>query len=165
MAFFFFLLLTGFAWMGLRGEVGIAAFLTGCVFGALAWRIEKARSRLRFAPARALRFSVAGARVLVLFLGELAIANWLQLRIVLAPRIEVHPQWISFYTELESPALRALLAVLICLTPGSITCEELLESDGRVRLFLHALDTTDAEALVARIRSRLEEPLRALELA
>jgi multicomponent Na+:H+ antiporter subunit E len=165
MGFFFLMLLSGFAWMGLRGDVGGGAFVTGCVLGALIWRLEAARSRLRFTPMRAIRLTWLGARVLVLFLAELWIANWVQLKIVVAPRIEVRPHWISFYTRLESPPLRALLAVLICLTPGSLTCEEIVESDGRVRLFVHALDTTDPRSVVARIRERLEEPLRALERA
>jgi multicomponent Na+:H+ antiporter subunit E len=163
MAFFFFLLLSGFAWIGLRGEAGLAEFVTGSVLGALTWRFERARSRQRFAVGRALRLTGAGARVFVLFAIELAVANWQQLKIVLAPRIEIQPRWFSFHTELESPALRALLAVLICLTPGSLTCEEELESDGRVRLYVHALDSTDPDADIERIRRRLEEPLRALE--
>jgi multisubunit Na+/H+ antiporter MnhE subunit len=100
---------------------------------------------------------------MVYFVWELAVANWQQLRIVLAPRIDVQPHWIHFDTRIESPALRLALGVMISLTPGSLVCDEVEGADGRVCLWIHILDGEDAEATLERIRQRLEAPLAALE--
>jgi len=98
------------------------------------------------------------------FVWELVVANVQQLRVVLSPRIDVDPCWVHFDTVLESPALRALLGVMISLTPGTLVCDEFERPDGGVCLWLHILDTDDAPAAVARIRERLEAPLRSLEI-
>ena len=86
-----------------------------------------------------------------------------QLRIVLAPRIDVHPGWIRFDTELETPAMRVLLGVVLSLTPGSLTYEESISEDGACDIALHVLDLRDEDRLVERIRARFEAPLRAME--
>lgn len=163
MAFVFFLALAGVAWMGLRGDLGPGAFVTGAIFGAIAWRLEHAYSSERFDPRRALRLVWRATKVAVSFAGELIFANWHQLRVVLAPRIDVQPHWIHFDTRIESPALRLVLGVMVSLTPGSLVCDEIEGSDGSVCLWIHILDSQDPEQVLARIRRRLETPLRALE--
>lgn len=164
MAFVLFMLLAGLAWMGLRGDLGPGAFVTGAAFGAVAWRIEHAHSSQRFSPGRALRLSLQSAKVLLSFLGELVAANWHQLRVVLAPRVDVQPHWVHFDTRLESPALRLVFGVMISLTPGTLICDERERADGSVCLWIHILDGEDPQAVVARIRERLEAPLRELEV-
>jgi multicomponent K+:H+ antiporter subunit E len=75
----------------------------------------------------------------------------------------VHPGWIRFDTELETPAMRVLLGVVLSLTPGSLTYEESILADGTCDISLHVLDLRDEERLVKRIRARFEAPLRAME--
>ena len=91
------------------------------------------------------------------------VANVQQLRIVLAPRIDVQPGWIRYRSELETPALRALLGAMISLTPGSLTYEESLLPDGSWSIALHVLDMRDEAHVVEQIRRRFEAPLRAME--
>jgi multicomponent Na+:H+ antiporter subunit E len=163
MAFVLFLLLTGFAWMGLRGDVGVGTFATGMLLGAVVWRVERVRSSKPFQPGRALRLVLRSVAVLSSFGWELLVANWHQLRIVLAPRIDVQPCWAHFDTQLESQALRLVLGVMISLTPGTLICDEVERSDGSVCLWIHILDSDDPDAVIERIRQRLEAPLCALE--
>jgi len=156
-----FLILGGFAWMGLRGDATPAAFAIGAglalVMGAVVGGLH------RDAEGRSIWLGRirGGARLLVGFPVEVVLANLHQLRIVLAPRIEITPRWVHSRTALETPGLRAMLGVMISMTPGTITCEE-GGPDGRT-VWIHALDArTDAE-VTERIRARLEAPLRALE--
>jgi multisubunit Na+/H+ antiporter MnhE subunit len=112
---------------------------------------------------RALRLAWQGLQLFAVFLWELVVANLEQLRVILAPRIAVTPGWIRIRSDLETPAARALLGVMISLTPGSLTYEEGPTEDGSWILSLHVLDLRDEEQLVAQIRSRFESRLRAME--
>lgn len=163
MSTFFAAILAGLVWMGLTAELGWGAFAVGAILGLLIGRFEGARARRPFGPVRALRLTVLGVRVLVVFLWELAVAAGQQLRIVLSPRVDVRPAWIRFRCELETPALRALLGAMLSLTPGSLTYEESAGEDGGWMIALHILDLRDEQQLVRQIRTRLEAPLRAME--
>ncbi len=163
MATFFLTIVSGLAWMGLTADIGWGAFGFGAIVGLGIRRFAGGRDRQRFGPLRALRLTGLGVRLLLVFLWELAVANIEQLRIVLAPRIELQPGWIRFQSELETPALRALLGAMLSLTPGSLTYEESPGEDGGWSIALHVLDLRDEARLVERLRSRLEAPLRAME--
>jgi multicomponent K+:H+ antiporter subunit E len=163
MSTFFIAILTGLAWMGLVGEVSWGAFATGAISGLVIRRFGGARARRPFGPIRALRLTWMGFRFLVIFFWELLVSVFEQIRIVLAPRIDVKPSWIRFSTELESPAMRVVLGVVISLTPGSLTYEESISEHGACEIALHVLDLRDEEGLVQRIRTRFEAPLRAME--
>ncbi len=163
MSTFFVAILTGFAWMGLTAQVDWGSFAVGTVIGLAVWRIEGARARRPFGPVRALRLTALGLRLLAVFLWELVGASIEQLRIVLAPRIDVHPGWTRFNTELETPAMRAVLGLMLSLTPGSLTYEESISEDGVCNLAIHVLDLRDEQRLLDQIRTRFEAPLRAME--
>jgi multisubunit Na+/H+ antiporter MnhE subunit len=163
MSTFFVALLTGVAWMGLLGEIGWGHFAVGVVFGLAIWRVEGVQARRPFGPLRALLLVGLGLRFLAVFAWELLVAVVDQLRIVLAPRIDVQPGWIRFDTELETPSMRVVLGVVLSLTPGSITYEESTLEGGGWAIELHVLDLRDEARLVERIRSRFEAPLRAME--
>jgi multisubunit Na+/H+ antiporter MnhE subunit len=163
MSTIFFAILVGVAWMGLTAEIGWQAFAVGAAGGLVIRRLEGARAGRPFGPLCALRLVWLGARLVGVFLWELVVANLEQLRIVLAPKIDVHPGWIRFRSELESPPARALLGAMISLTPGSLTYEDSAAEDGTWTVSLHVLDLRDEERLVARIRARFEKPLRTME--
>jgi len=120
-----------------RGKRPPAGAMTGKVPGKAAWAI------LRLA----LRFS-----------RELVLANLQQLRLVLAPRVQLRPRWLVYRTELQDPKLQVLLGILISLTPGTVTAD--LKSD---RLLVHVLDSEDPEAVADRIRCRFEVILKELD--
>ena len=159
----FVTIMAGLAWMGLMGETGWGVFTAGAVIGFVIWRVEGGRARRPFGLVRALRLVWLAIRLLVVFLWELVVANVEQLRIVLAPRVDVCPGWILFRSDLETPSMRALLGALISLTPGSLTYEESVAEDGGWIISLHVLDLRDEERLVQQIRTRFESPLRAME--
>jgi multicomponent Na+:H+ antiporter subunit E len=164
MASFFVALLTGITWMGLTADFGLGALAVGSLLGLGLWRLQRSAAGRRFALVPALRLAAIGSRLFAVFLWELVVANVGQLRIVLAPRIDIRPGWILYRSALQTPAARALLGAMISLTPGSLTYEELADEDGHWTISLHILDLQDEEALIEHIRSRFEAPLLAMEL-
>ena len=153
----FTLALAAIVWFGLRGSFGASAAL---VLGALAMALVlRSPAWALRPPKRWVRKAVAVVHVLALFCWELLLSNMQQLQVVFGPSRRVQPHWLSFRTELESPALRALLGMLISLTPGTMTVD--VEEDGTV--WVHVLVAEDDEAVVRRLRTVLERPLRRLE--
>jgi multisubunit Na+/H+ antiporter MnhE subunit len=163
MSTFFFAILAGLVWMGLTADLGWGAFAFGAVVALTLGRFSGPRAHRRFGPLRALLLVGLGLRLLVVFLWDLLLANLEQLRIVLAPRIDIQPGWIRFRSELETPAMRALLGAMLSLTPGSVTYEDISSEEGCF-ICLHVLDLRDEEQFVARIRRRFEAPLHAMEV-
>jgi multisubunit Na+/H+ antiporter MnhE subunit len=166
MSTFFYMLLAGFVWMALRQSIALSTFLMGALIGVVVWRTIGAPARRPFTPLRALQFAWLSGGLLVLFLWELLVANIEQLRVIFAPRIDIQPAWVDYRSELESHASRALLGLMIAMTPGSITCEEIedLEEGSEVcHVRIHLLNSKDPDAALERIRTRLEAPLLKLE--
>ncbi len=148
----------GFVWVGLRGQADLGTFCVGAVLTAVtAWSLRIA-PRGSFSPVRWARGALILAQIGLFFGVELARANVRQLRLVLSPRLRVRSRWVHFTTRLEHPATRAMLGVLISLTPGTVT-EEL---DGN-ELCVHVLDAEPDEDPLAVIRERFEAPLARLE--
>jgi len=162
MSTFFFAILAGLVWMGLNESVRIGDFAFGVIVALAVGRVSGVRAHRPFGPFRALILVGLGLRLLVVFLWELLVANLEQLRIVLAPRIDVRPGWIRFQSELETPAMRALFGAMLSLTPGSVTYEDVSTDEG-CYVCIHVLDLRDEGKLVEHIRTRLEAPLHAME--
>lgn len=105
-----------------------------------------------------LRRAAALLRLLARFSQELVVANLEQLRIVLAPRVRVKPQWLVYRTVLRDPRLRLALGLMISLTPGTVTAD--LEGS---YLMVHVLDSDDPGRVELRIRQRFESVLQELD--
>jgi multisubunit Na+/H+ antiporter MnhE subunit len=115
---------------------------------------------------RAVRLTFLGASVFIVFVKELILANLHQLRIVLAPRIEVQPYWLRFCTRLETPAMRAVMGSMIVMTPGTVAYGETKTEDGKWIIEVHALNAAseaDAQNIINRIREKFESRLRRME--
>ena len=69
-------------------------------------------------------------------------ANFVVIRLILAPKIEVEPCLVRIHTKLRTNAARVALANSITLTPGTVTVA--LEGD---ELLVHALNRKMAEGL------------------
>lgn len=151
-------LLAGVVWMGLLGRLDPLAFVIGGLAGVLLTRAQGLRLTWHLSPRRLGSGLAVALELLALFSLELLLANLQQLRLVLAPRLVVRPRWLRYRTTLETPALRALLGVMVSMTPGTLTVEE--EGD---ELIIHVLDAAGEQEVAQRIRRRLEAPLRRLE--
>ena len=107
-----------------------------------------------------LRRARAALLLAVIFLWDLLIASFAVARIVLSPTIRTSPAIIVVPVALERPWAVALFAYFTSLTPGS-TC--LHVSEDRKRLYVHVLNTADAEASITRFKHLYERWIRELE--
>ena len=152
--------------MGLRGDLGVYTFFIGMLLGFGLWRLFRFRSRRPFSIARATRLTFLGLSVFIVFLKELLLANLQQLRIVFTPRIKVSPHWLQYHTELETPAMRAVLGSMIVMTPGTVAYKETGAEEGGWTIAVHALhakDEEEAQKILDRIHERFESRLRQME--
>ena len=143
-------------WYGLRGSLGPSAVL---VLGALGAAVLVGRKQSRgvvqlVATSRSSRPRGAAVRA-----GSSSSRTCSSFGSCSAPARLVQPHWLQFSSELESPALRALLGTMISLTPGTMTVE--LDDDGTI--WVHVLVAEDDNEVIRRIRDVLERPLRRLE--
>ena len=77
------------------------------------------------------------AAYLAMLLWEIIKANFQMVRIILSPKIEIHPLIVYFQSPVRTDFAKIMLTYSIMLTPGTVIFE--LEGD---RLGIHAIDST-----------------------
>lgn len=90
------------------------------------------------------------------FLSDIVVANFQVARIILDPGRVPRPRFVV-PLALHDPLVVTVLAGVISLTPGTVSTRL---SEGGKTLVLHCLDVADEQALLRRIRTRYEAPLR-----
>jgi multicomponent K+:H+ antiporter subunit E len=90
-------------------------------------------------------------------LWDIVVSNVTVARIVLNPRSDPQPAWVDVPLQAEHPTAVALLASIITMTPGTLSC---VIDEQRRSILVHALDCSDAAELAAQIKDRYERPLR-----
>jgi len=109
---------------------------------------------------RLLRRARAALLLALIFLWDLVIASLGVARIVLSPRIRTAPAIVVVPVTLKQPWAVALFAYFTSVTPGS-TC--LHVSEDRSKLYVHVLNTADADASVTRFKTLYERWIAELE--
>lgn len=99
---------------------------------------------------------LAWALLGVLFLKELMLSVWAVLVAVLQPEFRSRPAIIAVPLRVRSDAGITILADMISLTPGTTS---LHVSEDRRTLYIHALDASDPDALIASIRDGFERAI------
>ena len=117
--------------------VGFAAvvYLFASKFLGLTWKKEK----------KFWKYFLWGIQYLLILIKEIVIANLAVLKIVLSPKIKVHPVLVKFPAPLKSHLLQVILADSITLTPGTITVrlyEEKFEVHCLDESLAHGLDSS-----------------------
>ena len=87
-------------------------------------------------------------------LWDIVRSNLTVARLALHPGAAAQPAWVEVPLQAEHPTAVALLATIITITPGTLSCVV----EGRT-ILVHALDCSDAAALAAQIKQRYELPL------
>lgn len=84
-------------------------------------------------------------------------SNIAVLRFLLLPSQRRHPpDFVKIPLELRDPNGLAVLAMIVCITPGTAWAELSLD---RSMLMLHVLEVDDAQAIVNHVKTRYERPL------
>lgn len=84
-------------------------------------------------------------------------SNLAVLRFLLLPRLRRHPPaFVHIPLDLRDPNALAVLAMIVCITPGTAWAE--LARD-RSALMLHVLEVDDPQAIIDHVKTRYERPL------
>lgn len=90
-------------------------------------------------------------------LWDIVMSNITVARIVLNPASDPRPAWVEVPLQTEHPTAIALLAAIITMTPGTVSC--VIDEERRL-ILVHALDCSDAAEMAVQIKQRYERPLR-----
>ncbi|GGC09221.1 Na+/H+ antiporter subunit E [Novosphingobium endophyticum] len=140
-------------WMLVLNELSVGGFLLGLFFGTLVPLFTAP-----FWPERPpVRYGWPLIAYGLLVIGDIIVANFQVARLILFCRNrDLRSCWLSIPLDLQSAEAFTVLAGTISLTPGTVSAD--ISTDGR-HLLVHALDTSDPEAEVARIKARYERRL------
>ncbi len=105
----------------------------------------------------AVRATGLGLRLIAVVLWDIVCANLTVARIVLWPRSLPAPAWVRVPLELDDEVAITLLAAIITMTPGTVSC---VVDEARREIVVHALDDADPAAIVSQIKARYERPLQ-----
>jgi len=136
----------------LAPDILVTGALLAALLAVLFTPFARAYADIRWTP----RVLINVILYLGVFLDELVRANLNVLRLVLTPKIDIHPGIVEIRTRLKSPLGRLVLANSITLTPGTLVVD--IRGD---RLFIHWINVSakDPVAATEAIAGRFEKYL------
>ena len=140
-------------WLLLNRSLGLGQLLLA---GVLALVIPVLTAGLRPVPVRMRRPGVA-LRLMLRVLADSVYSNVAVARLLLTPGKPRYPAGFVYVSlELRDPNALAVLAMIVCITPGTAWAELSLD---RATLLLHVLEVDDVAAIAAYVKSGYERPL------
>lgn len=140
-------------WLLLQQSLAPGNLITAVVLGLLLPRLLHG---FLGAPTQVRSWKVA-LRLLGVVFYDIVVANLAVARIVLSPGSRPQPAWLSVPLDVQHPTAISLFASIITMTPGTVSC---IVDERRRIILVHALDCSDAAAMVADMKQRYEAPLK-----
>jgi len=140
------------AWVVLATRPSVGHALLGAV---LAMALPLFTRRFVDQPIRLHRPGAATLLALTV-LWDIVVANIDVARLVLGPLGRLRPRFVAVPLDVTHPNAIALLASIITMTPGTVSCDVRVAER---RILVHALDAGDPDALIRLIKTRYERPL------
>jgi multicomponent K+:H+ antiporter subunit E len=140
-------------WLLLNQSVSAGQLLMAL---AVAILVPMLTAGLRPRPAR-VRHPLTMLRLALTIVADTTVSNLQVARFLLMPSQRRHPaNFVTIPLEVRDPNALAVLAVIVCITPGTAWAE--LSMD-RSALMLHVLEAGDPEAIIGHVKQRYERPL------
>ena len=140
-------------WLVLNRSLSVGHFALG---GVMALAIPLLTAGLRPLPVR-IRKPGAVLRLALTVAKDTVLSNLTVARLLLSPKNRKHPSgFVHIPLDLRDPNGLAVLAMVVCITPGTAWAELSLD---RSMLLLHVLEVDDPEGIVAKVKERYERPL------
>lgn len=140
-------------WLVLNRSLDTGQLLLALV---LALIIPVLSSGLRPLPVR-IRHPLVVLRLMLAVAADSLRSNIAVARVLLMPGKRRHASgFVHVPLDLRDPNALAVLAMIVCITPGTAWAELSLD---RATLMLHVLEVDDAAAIAALVKSRYERPL------
>jgi multicomponent Na+:H+ antiporter subunit E len=143
-------LLIAFVWAMLMDEVTFLNLMIGFLMGLAL--IYVFRSSLG-TDCYTIRLRQA-AKLTVLFVKEVVVANIVVIRQVLAPKLNIKPGIIALPLDVKTDMQITLLASMISLTPGTLSMD--VSEDRRI-LFVHVFNIEDRDEIIRTIKGTFEK--------
>lgn len=145
-------LMLAVVWLLLRQSLAPADLITAVVLGLV---VPRFTGRFLGPPAHP-RAPLTMLRFTLLVLWDIVVSNMTVARIVLSPLSRPQPAWVTVPLDAQHPMAVTLLATIITMTPGTVSC--VVDEEARL-ILVHALDCDDAAAMATQIKQRYERPL------
>jgi multicomponent K+:H+ antiporter subunit E len=140
-------------WLLLQESLALPQLITAALLGLLVPRLVH-HFLSEPAPAPAL---APVLRLVAVVWWDIIVSNLTVARIVLSPWSNPQPAWVEVPLNVEHPRAITLLAAIITMTPGTVSC---MIDEERSLIHVHALDCDDPAALAEVIRQRYGQPLK-----
>lgn len=140
-------------WLMMANSLSFGALLIGVIIGVLLPLFTAPfwprRPQVRFSP---------GIVYVLLVLWDIVVANFEVAAIILFRRNrDLNSRWLVVPLDLDTPEAITVFAGTISLTPGTVSAD--VSACGKY-LLVHALDSPDPEADIARVKQRYEARLK-----
>lgn len=145
-------LLLAAVWLLLQQSMALSQLIAAAVLGLLLPRLLHGF----LGPALRLRKPGLALRLVVVVLWDIVMSNLVVARLVLSPGSRPQPAWVRVPLALRQPGAISLMASIITMTPGTVSC---VVDEVSHEILVHALDCSDPPAMAAEIKSRYERPL------
>jgi multicomponent Na+:H+ antiporter subunit E len=146
-------LFIGVLWMFLQDHWSVLTFFSGYLFGLIVLYILR-----RYFPTKFYLVTLLDVfRLLIVFIYELFTSSIAVIRQVIRPKLNVAPGIFTIETDLEGELEVILLALLLCLTPGSVVVE--ISPDNK-KFYIHAIDIPESKESVFKSKTRFEGAIK-----
>jgi multicomponent Na+:H+ antiporter subunit E len=146
-------LIIGVIWMFLQDDWSVLTFFSGYLFGLLVLLILR-----RYLPTKFYIITLfAILQLFFVFIYELFTSSISVILHVIRPRIRVTPGIFTLETDLEGDLEVTLLALLLCLTPGSVVVEVSANSK---KFYIHGLDLPESSHSVYKSKLKFERAIK-----
>ena len=140
-------------WLLLNRSVSAGQILLGLILGLL---IPVLLRGLRPLPVR-VSHPLTIIQLALRVVWDTTVSNFNVLRFLLFPRMRHHPAaFVHIPLDLRDPNGLAVLAMIVCITPGTAWAEI---SRDRSVLLIHALEVENAQTTIDHIKQHYERPL------
>lgn len=146
-------LLLGVFWIAITGSVSAGNLLLGILVRYACIALVRGSTSPQIGRPRIGRLVILG----LVFLYEIVVSAWRVAKLVLRPRIDIHPVIIGYPLSVTSDFQIMLLANMITLTPGTLSVDV---SADRSTLYIHAIDSRDDAQTIADIERTFERRIR-----
>lgn len=146
-------LLLAVLWMFMGSEFSVASFAAGYIMGLLVVFMMRRFLPGSFYIKRVWRI----IKLFFIFIIEMVKANIDVVKIVLSPKIDVHPGFYAYPCDLEEDWEVVLLSSLITLTPGTVV---VAIADDHSTIYIHGVDMRSADEEIENIKRSFEKVIK-----
>lgn len=139
------------SWLALSHSLAVVHLLSAVLIG---WGVPRLIAPF-LGPANHIHWPTA-FRLAGVVLWDIVVSNITVARLVLGPMARPQPAWIAVPLDSAHPWVNALFASIITTTPGTVSA---VVDEASGRIWVHALDCSDAAAMARDMKARYEVPL------